>query len=93
MFFLSNSGFIIERDPFDLVDDKVFDPLFLNGFLVAALVILHANALVIPMYDPGMARAGFSRHVAVALAAEQFSGQQILVLHLEFGVGFSPLIF
>ena len=66
----------------DLVDDRVLDPLFLNGLAMAALILFGAGTLVIVVCRAVFAGSAFPEHQRLAIPAEQLGGQQIIVLRL-----------
>ena len=86
------------RDVFDQIivkddlpchkDHSVLDPALADAFLVAAAMMLHADAFVIAVRRSVFGRAAFSCHVASTLPAKQLCGQQILLLCLVPGRGF-----
>ena len=71
-----------------LVDDQIFQPLFTDSFLLAALVLFCGSTFIITMNFSRPARTAFAKHQRPTVAAEQLGGEQVVVLCLSTGRGF-----
>ena len=88
---LGNDGFhggIILDKLHGLVDHQIFQPLFADGLFLAALVLFGSSTFIIAVDFARPARAALSKHQRPTVAAEQLSGEQIVVLCLSTGRGF-----
>ena len=88
---LGNNGFhgsIVPDKLHGLVDHQIFQPLFADGFLFAALVLFGSSTFIIAVDFARPARAALSKHQRPTVAAEQLGGEQIVVLCLSTGRGF-----
>ena len=81
-------GGIIPDKLHGLVDHQIFQPLFANGFLLAALVLFGGGAFIIAVDFSCPARTAFAKHQRTATAAMQLGCQQVIVLCLSPGRGF-----
>ena len=71
----------------DDFDNKVFYPVFFNGFLITALVIFYACTFVITV-NLVPAYSAFTDHIALALPTKQLCCQQVFILGFMFSRGF-----
>ena len=88
---LGDNGFhggIVPDKLHGLVHHQIFQPLFADSFLLAALLLFGRGTFIIAMDFSRPARAAFTKHQCTAAAAEQLGGEQIVVLCLSPGRGF-----
>ena len=71
-----------------LVDDQIFQPLFTDSFLLAALVLFCGSTFIITMNFSRPARTALSKHQRTAVTTVQLGGKQIVILCLSTGRGF-----
>jgi len=71
-----------------LVDDQIFQPLFTDSFLLAALVLFCGSTFIITMNFSRPARTALSKHQRTAVTTVQLGGKQIVILCLSPGRGF-----
>ena len=71
-----------------LVDHQIFQPLFADGFLFAALVLFGSGTFIIAVDFSCPARTTFAKHQRTAAAAVQLGCQQVIILCLSPGRGF-----
>ena len=88
---LGNNGFhgsIVPDKLHGLVDHQIFQPLFADGFLFAALVLFGSGTFIIAVDFSCPARTTFAKHQRTAAAAVQLGCQQVIILCLSPGRGF-----
>ena len=88
---LGDNGFhggIIPHKLHGLVDHQIFQPLFADGFLLAALVLFGSSTFIVAVNFTRPACAALAKHQRPTVAAEQLGGEQIIVLCLSTGRGF-----
>ena len=88
---LGNDGLhsgIIFHKLHGLVDHQIFKPLFADGLFLAALVLFGSSTFIIAVDFARPARAAFAKHQCSTVAAEQFGGEQVVILCLSTGRGF-----
>ena len=71
-----------------LVHHQIFQPLFADGFLLAALPLFGSGTFIVAVDFSRPARAALSKHQRTAVTAVQLGGEQIVVLCLSPGRGF-----
>ena len=81
-------GGIIPDKLHGLVDHQIFQPLFADSFLLAALVLFCGSTFIITMNFSRPARTAFAKHQRTAAATVQLGCQQVIVLCLSSGRGF-----
>ena len=79
--------FVVHDNFHDIMNDGVFDPIFLYGLFVASHLALGVGALIITMNGSRMALAALSDHERAAFAAKQPRRQDIVVLRFAHGGG------
>ena len=88
---LGDDGFhggIIPDELHGLVDHQIFQPLFADGFLFAALPLFGGGTFIITMNFARPACTAFAKHQSTAVATVQLGCQQVIVLCLSPGRGF-----
>ena len=88
---LGDDGFhsgIVFHKLHGLVDHQIFQPLFADGFLLAALVLFCGSTFIIAVNFSRPARTTFAKHQRTAAAAVQLGCQQVIILCLSPGRGF-----
>ena len=88
---LGDDGFhggIVPDKLHGLVDHQIFQPLFADGFLFAALVLFGSGTFIIAVDFSCPARTTFAKHQRTAAAAVQLGCQQVIILCLSPGRGF-----
>ena len=88
---LGDDGFhggIIPDKLHGLVDHQIFQPLFADGFFLAALVLFGSGTFIVAVDFTRPARAAFAKHQCTTVAAEQLGGEQGVILCLSTGRGF-----
>ena len=79
--------FVVHDDLHDVMNDGVFDPIFLYGLFVASHLAFGVGTLIIAMNGSRMALAALSDHERAAFAAKQPRRQDVVVLRLAHGGG------
>ena len=75
------NGFVIHDHLHYLIDHQIFQPLLPHGLLLAVCPLLfYGYALVVMVNGAVPALAALAAEVSAAVAAEQFGGQQVIVL-------------
>ena len=82
-----HSGIVLDK-LHGLVHHQIFQPLFADGFLLAALVLFSGGTFIVAVDFSRPARAAFAKHQRTAAAAVQFGCQQVVILCLSPGRGF-----
>ena len=88
---LGDDGFhsgIVPNKLHGLVHHQIFQPLFADGFLFAALVLFGSGTFIIAVDFSCPARTTFAKHQRTAAAAVQLGCQQVIILCLSPGRGF-----
>ena len=88
---LGNDGFhggIVPDKLHGLVDHQIFEPLFADGFLLAALLLFDRGTFIVAVDFSRPACTAFAKHQRTAAATVQLGGQQVIVLCLSPGRGF-----
>ena len=88
---LGNDGLhsgIIFHKLHGLVDHQIFQPLFADGLFLAAFMLFGSSTFIIAVDFARPARAAFAKHQCSTVAAEQFGGEQVVILCLSPGRGF-----
>ena len=88
---LGNDGFycgIIPDKLHGLVDHQIFQPLFADGFLLAALLLFGSGTFIIAVDFSRPARTALTKHQCATAAAVQLGCQQVIVLCLSPSRGF-----
>ena len=88
---LGDDGFhggIVSDKLHRLIDHQIFQPLFADGFLFAALVLFGSGTFIIAVDFSCPARTTFAKHQRTAAAAVQLGCQQVIILCLSPGRGF-----
>ena len=84
------NGRVIHQHFHRCVDNHIFQPLLADGlFMTVGAFFLNRHALVIVMNNSRSARSAFAAKICAAVAAKQFGCQQIIILCLMSGRGFS----
>ena len=71
-----------------LVNHKIFQPLFTDSFLLAALLLFGRGTFIVAVDFSRPARTAFAKHQRTAAATVQLGCQQVIVLCLSPGRGF-----
>ena len=75
------NGLIVHDHLHYLVDHQIFQPLLSHRlFLAVCPLLFHGHALVVVVNGSVPAFAALTAEVSTAVAAEQFGGQQVIVL-------------
>ena len=88
---LGNDGFhssIIPNKLHGLVDHQIFQPLFADGFLLAALPLFDGSTFIIAVDFSRPACAALAKHQRTAVTTVQLGCQQVIILCLSPGRGF-----
>ena len=88
---LGNDGFhggIVPDKLHGLVDHQIFEPLFADGFLLAALLLFDRGTFIVAVDFSRPACTAFAKHQRTTAATVQLGGQQVIVLCLSPGRGF-----
>ena len=88
---LGDDGFhggIVPDKLHGLVDHQIFEPLFADGFLLAALLLFDRGTFIVAVDFSRPACTAFAKHQRTAAATVQLGGQQVIVLCLSPGRGF-----
>ena len=86
------NGFVVHDHLHHFVDHQIFQPLFPNRlFLAVRPLLFYRYALVVVMNGSVPAFAALATEVSTAVAAEEFRGQQVIILGFVTGRGFSVL--
>ena len=88
---LGDNGFhggIVPDKLHGLVDHQIFQPLFADGFLLAALLLFGSGTFIVAVDFSRPARTAFAKHQRTAAATVQLGCQQVIVLCLSPGRGF-----
>ena len=88
---LGDNGFhsgIIPDKLHRLIDHQIFEPLFADSFLLAALFLFGGGTFIITMNFARPARTAFAKHQRPAVTTVQLGGQQVIILCLSTGRGF-----
>ena len=88
---LGDNGFhcgIVPDKLHGLVHHQIFQPLFTDGLFLAALLLFGSGTFIIAVDFSRPARTALAKHQCTAAAAEQLSGEQVVVLCLSSGRGF-----
>ena len=81
-------GGIVPDKLHGLVDHQIFQPLFADGFLLAALLLFGSGTFIVAVDFSRPARTAFAKHQRTAAATVQLGCQQVIVLCLSPGRGF-----
>lgn len=85
------SSFIIT---YGIVDNQIFNPVFLNRFLITEFLFLDVYTTIIAVYFHRVACATFSNHKGAAFSTVQPRCQKVIVF-LNYIIGFpkdTPLV-
>ena len=88
---LSDNGFhggIVPDKLHRLIDHQIFQPLFVDGFLLAAFLLFGSRTFIIAVDFSRPACAAFAKHQSTAAATVQLGCQQVIILCLSPGRGF-----
>ena len=78
----------VEYVDLSVLSHDLFNPLFPERFLIARVLTLPGVTGVVVVYGSGLTGAAFPVHRASTMAAEQFSGQEVIYLSLAPCRGF-----
>ena len=81
-------GGIVPDKLHGLVHHQIFQPLFADGFLLAALLLFGSGTFIVAVDFSRPARTAFAKHQRTAAATVQLGCQQVIVLCLSPGRGF-----
>ena len=88
---LGDDGFhssIVSDKLHRLIDHQIFQPLFVDGFLLAAFLLFGSRTFIIAVDFSRPACAAFAKHQSTAAATVQLGCQQVIILCLSPGRGF-----
>ena len=87
------NGLIVHDHLHYLIDHQIFQPLLAHRlFLAVRPLLFYGHAFVVVVNGSVPALAALAAEVGTTVAAEQFGGQQIIVLSLVTGRGFFVLL-
>ena len=81
-------GGIVPDKLHGLVDHQIFQPLFADSFLLAALLLFGRGTFIVAVDFSRPACAAFAKHQRTAATTVQLGCQQVIVLCLSSGRGF-----
>ena len=88
---LGDNGFhggIVPDKLHGLVHHQIFQPLLADCLFLAALLLFSSGTFIIAVDFSRPTRSALAKHQCTAAAAEQLSGEQVVVLCLSSGRGF-----
>ena len=83
--------FIIHNCFHGIIDNQIFNPVFLDRFLVTELLFLSIHTAIITVYFHCMACAAFSHHERAAFPTVQLRCQKVIILGFVTGRSFFVL--